>query len=165
MLMLWFFLISKRHLTLLIMISFYLKWTFTEYKELLSIGLDRIWQIVHNDVSFMVPFLESVHLNAGYLREQFLVPFYFLFCINDLSNCLTSCQPRMYADDTHITYADVDVNSIRLNLNHDLGNLNKWLISNKLTLITAITEFMLIGSRQKLSTLSANPSSRLIIFL
>ena len=26
----------------------------------------------------MVPFLECVHLNAGYLREQFLVPFYFL---------------------------------------------------------------------------------------
>ena len=33
----------------------------------------------------------------------------------------------MYAqNDTHITYADVDVNSIQLNLNHDLGNLNKW---------------------------------------
>ena len=69
---------------------------------------------------------------------------------------LTSCQPRMYADDTHITYAGVDVNSIQLNLNHDLDNLNKWLISNKLTLISAKTEFMLIGSRQKLSTLS-NP--------
>ena len=63
----------------------------------------------------------------------------------------------MYADDTHITYADVDVNSIQLNLNHDLGNLNKWLISNKLTLNTAKTEFMLIGSRQKLSTLSSQP--------
>ena len=62
----------------------------------------------------------------------------------------------MYADDTHITYADVDVNSIQLNLNHGLNNLNKWLISNKLTLNTAKTEFMLIGSRQKLSTLS-NP--------
>ena len=61
----------------------------------------------------------------------------------------------MYAGDTqsHITYADVDVNSIQLNLNHDLDNLNKWLISNKLTLNTAKTEFMLIGSRQKLSTL------------
>ena len=35
-------------------------------------------------------------------------------CINDLPNCLTSCQPRMYTDDTHITYADVDVNSIQL---------------------------------------------------
>ena len=46
---------------------------------MLSIGLDRIWQIVHNDVSLMVPFLESVHLNAGYHREQSLVPFYLLF--------------------------------------------------------------------------------------
>ena len=154
MLMLWFFLIKKRHLTLLIMISVYLKWTFTEYKELLSIGLDRIWQIVHNDVSLMVPFLESVHLNAGYLEEQFLVPFYFLFTS---TICLTSCQPRMYADDTHISYADVDINSIQLNLNHGLGNLNKWLISNKISLDTAKTEFMLIGSRQKLSTFSSQP--------
>ena len=42
-------------------------------------------------------------------------------------------------------------------MNHDLANLNKWLISNKLTLNTAKTEFMLIGSRQKLSTLSSQP--------
>ena len=61
----------------------------------------------------------------------------------------------MYANDTHITYADVYVNSIQLNLNHDLGNLNKWLISNKLALNTAKTEFMLIASRRKLSILSS----------
>ena len=53
-------------------------------------------------------------------RGKNLVPLLFLiFMINDLPNCLTSCQPRMYADDTHITYADVDVSSIQLNLNHD----------------------------------------------
>ena len=63
----------------------------------------------------------------------------------------------MYADDTQIIYADVDVNSIQLNLSNDLGNLNKWLTSNKLTLNTAKTEFMLTGSRQKLSTLSSQP--------
>ena len=63
----------------------------------------------------------------------------------------------MYADDTQIIYADVDVNSMQLNLNNDLGNLNKWLTSNKLTLNTAKTEFMLTGSRQKLSTLSSQP--------
>ena len=62
----------------------------------------------------------------------------------------------MYDDDTHITYASVDVNLIQSNLNHDLDNLNKWLISNRLTLNSAKTEFMLIGSRQKLNTLS-NP--------
>ena len=68
----------------------------------------------------------------------------------------------MYADDTHITYADVDVNSIQLNLNHDLGNLNKWLISNKLTLNTAKTEFMLKKKKKKLSTLSSQPAERSI---
>ena len=113
-----------------------------------KIGLSHIYLIVHNDVSLMVLFLESVHLNAGYRKEQYLVPFYFLFLIyiNGLPNCLTSWQPRTYADDT---YDGVDVNSIQLNLNRDLDNLNKWLISSKLTLNTAKTEFILIGSRQK----------------
>ena len=41
----------------------------------------------------------------------------------------------------HITYENVDVD-----LNRDLDNLNKWLISNKLSLNTAKTEFILIGS-------------------
>ena len=85
-------------------------------------------------------------LKCGVPQGTNLGPFLFLIYIND---CLTLCQPRMYADDTHITYAGIDVN-------HDLDNLNKWLISNKLTLSSAKTEFMLNGSRQKLSTLS-NP--------
>ena len=40
--------------------------------------------------------------------------------------CSLKCGlPWMYADDAHITYAGVDVNSIQLNLNRDLDNLNK----------------------------------------
>ena len=58
---------------------------------------------------------------------------------------------------SYITYADVDVNFIQSNLIYGIGNLNKWLISNKISLDTAKTEFMLIGSRQKLSTLSSQP--------
>ena len=42
-------------------------------------------------------------------------------------------------------------------LNEDLQNINKWLIANKLTLNMTKTEFILIGSRQKLSTLTASP--------
>lgn len=95
-------------------------------------------------------------LKCGVPQGTILGPLLFLIYINDLPNCLASCQPRMYADDTHITYTGVDENLIQSNLNHDLDNLNKRLISNKLTLDSAKTEYMLIASRQKLSTFS-NP--------
>ena len=39
-------------------------------------------------------------------------------------------------------------------MNEDLLNIRKWLIANKLTLNTTKTEFMLIGSRQKLNTIT-----------
>ena len=64
----------------------------------------------------------------------------------------------MYADDTHLTYADNDICSIKASLNQDLSNINRWLIANKLTLNMTKTEFMLIESRQKLNSLSAIPA-------
>ena len=63
----------------------------------------------------------------------------------------------MYADDKHLAYADKDVNIIQSCLNKHLLNISKWLIANKLTLNMTKTEFMLIGSRQKLKTLTASP--------
>ena len=43
---------------------------------------------------------------------------------------------------------------IQSSLSHDLEKLSKWLVSNRLTLNATKTEFMLISSRQRLSTLS-----------
>jgi len=60
----------------------------------------------------------------------------------------------MYAGDTHITYAGSDLYLIQSSLCHDLENLSRWLVSNRLTSNATKTEFMLIGSRQRLSTLS-----------
>ena len=51
----------------------------------------------------------------------------------------------MYADDKHLTYADKDVNIIQSCLNKHLLNISR------------LTEFMLIGSRLKLKTLTASP--------
>ena len=64
----------------------------------------------------------------------------------------------MYADDTHLTFAAKTVSNIDSNLNEDLSRVNKWLTANKLTLNTSKTEFMLIGSRQSLSTFDTSPS-------
>ena len=33
----------------------------------------------------------------------------FILCINDLPNCLTNVQYRMYADDTHLTFSSNNV--------------------------------------------------------
>ena len=63
----------------------------------------------------------------------------------------------MYADDTSITYASNDVEEIERCVNIDLDRIRIWLAANKLTLNTTKTEFLLIGSRQRLSTLERNP--------
>ena len=60
----------------------------------------------------------------------------------------------MYADDTHITYAGSDLHLIQSSLSHNLEKLSKWLVSNRLILNATKTEFTLIGSRQRLSSLS-----------
>ena len=57
------------------MITFYLKWTFKEYKEQLLIGLRRIYLMVHHNVSLMILCWESVHLK---LMQGTAVLIYFL---------------------------------------------------------------------------------------
>ena len=83
-----------------------------------------------------------------------LGPLLFLIYINDLPNCLSFRIPRMYADDTHIAYAGSDLHLIQSSLSHDLEKLSKWLVSNRLTFNATKSEFMLIGSRRRSSTLS-----------
>ena len=64
----------------------------------------------------------------------------------------------MYADDTHLTYAGNCEDNLQLYLNQDSEIVLKWLRADKLTLNRIKTEFMLIGSRQRLSTLAASPT-------
>ena len=58
----------------------------------------------------------------------------------------------MYAGDTHTTYAGSDLHLIQSSLSHE--KLSKWLVTDRLTLNATKAEFMLIGSRQRSSTLS-----------
>ena len=64
----------------------------------------------------------------------------------------------MYADDTSITFAGRDVDEINSCINLDLERICVWLAANKLTLNKAKIEFLLIGSKQRLSYFTAtNP--------
>ena len=85
-----------------------------------------------------------------------LGPLLFLVYINDLPNFLRLTSPRMFADDTNITFAASTLTDLEKGLNSELRSLNIWLISNKLSLNVAKTEFMVFGSNQGLNSFSDN---------
>ena len=97
-------------------------------------------------------------LTCGIPQGTILGPLLFILYINDLPNCLSnSVSARMYADDTHLTFASNNIETINDVMNLDLSNVNTWLTANKLTLNSSKTEFMLIGSRQRLVTYDTSP--------
>ena len=55
----------------------------------------------------------------------------------------------MFADDTNITVAADSLTDLENKINLDLENINRWLLANRLSLSVAKTEFMVIGSYQR----------------
>ena len=92
----------------------------------------------------------SVPVAYGVPQGSNLGPLLFLVYINDLPNCLSAASPRMFADDTNISYAANTLSELENVINSELKNLKYWLEANKLSLNIAKTEFMIIGSRQRM---------------
>ena len=63
----------------------------------------------------------------------------------------------MYTDDTSITFAGSHVDEINSCINLDLERIRAWLAANQLTLNKTKTEFLLIGSKQRLLHFTSNP--------
>ena len=61
------------------------------------------------------------------------------------------------ADDTSLTYASNNIDDINDKVNDDLRRVFVWLAANKLTINLSKTEFLLIGSRQRLSGFHTTP--------
>ena len=81
---------------------------------------------------------------------RYLGSLLFLVYVNDLPNCLNHTTPRMFADDTSVSYASNSDEELENIMNSDLKNLYSWLTTNRLSLNIVKTEFMIIGSRQKI---------------
>lgn len=102
---------------------------------------------------------QSVHINAassndkdvqcGIPQGSILGPILFLIYINDISNSTNSFHFRLFADDTNLFKFLKDKN-INLNqINSDLNLVYEWCNSNKLTINTDKTKYMIIKTSQK----------------
>ena len=99
---------------------------------------------------------EAATINCGVPQGSILGPLLFLTYINDLPNCLDAASAKMFADDTNITVSGRNLHELEPIINSELVNLNCWLKANRLSLNIAKTEFMIMGSRQRLNAEANN---------
>ena len=97
-------------------------------------------------------------IECGIPEGSILGPLFFLIYINDLPQCLNHATARLFADDTNLTVAGISIQEIESNMNRDLPYVNEWLLANKLSLNVVKTEFILIGSAQKLNSVVIQPN-------
>ena len=83
-------------------------------------------------------------------------PLLFIMYVNDLPLSISKMTVSMYADDTALYVRNKNINELAKIVNNELANVREWLIRNKLSLNISKTEFMVIGSRQRLATIKEN---------
>ena len=107
-------------------------------------------------------------MDCGLVNRVLFLDLLFLMYINDLPNCLENSVPDskfknsvpecskfcMYADDTNLTTCAQTQYIVEEILNSEQNNIHQWLVTSKLTLNIDKTEYMLIGTRQRLSKCS-----------
>jgi len=94
-------------------------------------------------------------ISCGVPQGSILGPVVFIY-VNDMPKCLGYGTARLFADDTNLTFTSCSLPVLQNKMSNDLNEIAAWLNVNKLTLNLLKTDFMLIGSRQRIATLDGN---------
>ena len=90
-------------------------------------------------------------VTCGVPQGSVLGPLLFLIYVNDMQNTLLYSKHFLYADDTVIFHTGLDVDDVVSTLQEDLDRYKKWCEGNKLTVNTKKSNFVVYGTRSKVS--------------
>ena len=80
-------------------------------------------------------------------------PLLFIIYMNDLPNAVKSADICMYADDTSMSSTVKNTRDLETEIIPEFLNISDWLKTNKLPLHARKTEFMIMGSHQRVGTI------------
>ena len=108
----------------------------------------------------------KLNVNCGVPQGSVLGPLLFLIYVNDMKNVLLHSKHYLYADDTVIFMSGNNTIDVVNKLHSDLDCYSEWCRGNKLTVNTKKSNFVIYGTKSKVSktgnlVLSLNEASLL----
>ena len=91
---------------------------------------------------------DCLDVKCGVPDGSILGPALFILYVNDMCNVSKSFKSIIFADDTNLFYAGMDIDEVCKIVSRELNILHIWFQVNKLSLNVAKTNFMIFGNKR-----------------